>query len=101
MVKYIHFILILITLANLPLKAQFVESDERRKMWRKSARHKKFGKKSEAFNPYLDKKAKDKPSAKLNSQNTKAVRKMNKIAKKQTRSSKRKIKNKANKFIKG
>ena len=50
MVKYIHYILILITLANLPLKAQFIESDERRKLWRKSARHKKIGKKSEAFN---------------------------------------------------
>ena len=86
--KLIAICLFLFFVGSLPVKAQFVESDERKKMWRKS---KKRHKKREAFNPYLDKKKKDKPSEKLNKQNKREQRKQLKAAKKQKRRSMKKL----------
>lgn len=88
MIKHIQYLLVLLILASLPLKAQFTESKERKKMWRKSGkRHKP----REAFNPYLNKKGKDKPSSQLSKQNSRDIKRMNKNAKKQKRRSMRKL----------
>jgi hypothetical protein len=88
MVKYIQYLLLLLVLSTLPLKAQFTESKERKKMWRKSGkRHKP----REAFNPYLNKKGKDKPSSELSKQNSRDIKRMNKNAKKQKRRSMKKL----------
>lgn len=70
------------------VKAQFTESDERKKMWRKSGkRHKP----REAYNPYLKKKKKDKPSQQLSKQNAREQKRQLKAAKKQKRKSMKKL----------
>lgn len=86
--QILSIILFLLFTGSLPLKAQFTESDERKKMWRKSARRHKN---REAFNPYLEKKKKDKPSEKLNKQNKRDIRRQTKAAKKQKRRSMKKL----------
>lgn len=86
MKKIALLILVFWFIGQTPLKAQFTESKERKKMWRKSAkRHKK----REAFNPYLDKK--HKPSEELSKQNKRDIKRMNKMAKKQKRRSMKKL----------
>lgn len=65
---------------------QFGQSRERKKMWRKSARHRKN---KEAFNPYLDKKTK--PSQELGKQNARDQKRQLKEAKKQKRRSMKKL----------
>jgi len=75
-----------IFLGMLPLKAQFTESKERKKMWRKSGRKHKP---REAFNPYLNKKTK--PSQELGKQNAREQKRQLKAAKKQKRKSKKKL----------
>lgn len=80
--KSVFLILSLLLLASAPLRAQFSESKERKKMWKGSLkRHKK----REAFNPYLDKKRK--PSEELSSQNKRDLRRSNRAAAKQKRRS--------------
>lgn len=86
MKKLILFILFLGFVGVLPVKAQFSESDDRKKMWRKS---KKRRKNREAFNPYLNKKTK--PSEAMAKQNKKDIRRQIKAAKKQKRRSKKQI----------
>ena len=66
MIKYILRVFLVLIITHLPLNAQFSEKKERKKMWRKSGRRHKS---REAFNPYLEKKGKDKPSSELNKQN--------------------------------
>lgn len=83
--KKIIYILLLFILGNLTLHSQFSEKKERKRMWRKSARAKKHGKNREAFNPYLKKKNKDKPSSKAKREDEKAIRKMKKDFKRQNR----------------
>lgn len=83
--KLILFILFLGFVGVLPIKAQFSENEDRKKMWRKS---KKRRKNREAFNPYLNKKTK--PSEALAKQNKKDIRRQTKAAKKQKRRSKKK-----------
>jgi hypothetical protein len=73
-------------MASMPLKAQFSESKERKKMWRKSGRKHKP---REAYNPYLKKKTK--PSQELGKQNAKEQKRQLKAAKKQKRKSKKKL----------
>lgn len=86
MKKIAFFTLILFFIGRTPIMAQFQESKERKKMWRKSAkRHKK----REAFNPYLDKK--HKPSEELAKQNKREQRRQLKAAKKQKRRSMKKL----------
>ncbi len=68
--------------------AQFQESKERKKMWHKSGkRHKK----REAFNPYLDKKHKDKPSVKAAKAEKEGTRKMRRDYKRQQRRNMKKL----------
>jgi hypothetical protein len=55
MIKRVAILLIFLFVAYLPVKAQFTESKERKKMWRKSFKRRKN---RQAFNPYLDKKQK-------------------------------------------
>ncbi|MFO0323329.1 MAG: hypothetical protein ACK504_12985 [Bacteroidota bacterium] len=81
-------IIVILFLGSFSLKAQFTESKERKKMWRKSARSHKT---REAFNPYLEKKGKDKPSSLLNKENAKQIKRMNKAARRQKRRSMRKL----------
>ncbi|MBI3521043.1 MAG: hypothetical protein HY062_17015 [Bacteroidetes bacterium] len=88
MKKYIGIFLFLIAAGHLTLNAQFSESKERKKMWKKSARKHKA---REAYNPYLDKKTKDKPSQQLSKQNAREQRRQLKEAKKQKRRSMKKL----------
>ncbi len=74
----------LLILGTTPLRAQFSESKERKKMWGKSLRRHK---KKEAFNPYLDKK--HKPSEELGKQNKRELRRQNRAAKKQMKRNKK------------
>ncbi len=78
--KRIAFILCLLFVGSLPLQAQFSESKERKKMWKKSGRRRKN---REAFNPYLDKK--QKPSQELGKQNAKDQKRQLRAAKRQKR----------------
>ena len=59
---------------------------DRKRTWRKWRKNK------QSYNPYLDKKAKNKPSAMMARQNKKDMRRMNKSAKKQMRRSKKRVK---------
>ena len=71
--KILVIILLLFFACQLPVKAQFTESKERKKMWRKSGKKHKA---REAYNPYLDKKKKDKPSAKAAREEKEGTQKM-------------------------
>ncbi|MFN8116670.1 MAG: hypothetical protein U0W65_11190 [Bacteroidia bacterium] len=80
--------LFILFVGQFSVKAQFTESDERKKMWRKSGkRHKP----REAYNPYLKKKKKDKPSQQLSKQNAREQKRQLKAAKKQKRKSMKKL----------
>lgn len=63
----------------------FSQKKERKKLWRR------WKKNREAYNPYLNKKAKNKPSAKLNKVNKRELRKQKRLAKKQMKHNKRAI----------
>ncbi len=86
MKRLIILSLFLCFIGALPLKAQFDENPDRKKMWRKSKRKHKP---REAFNPYLDKKTK--PSQALSKQNAREQRKQLRAAKKQKRRSMKKL----------
>lgn len=88
MKEFIAISLFLFFIGQLPIKAQFTESDERKKMWRKSGRRHKA---REAYNPYLNKKKKDKPSQQLSKQNAREQKRQLKAAKKQKRKSMKKL----------
>jgi len=88
MKKIIGIILLFFFIGVLPVKAQFTESDERRKMWRKSKRKHKN---REAYNPYLDKKQKDKPSSKAAREEKKGAKKMRRDYKKQNKKNMKKL----------
>ena len=86
MKRLIILSLFLFFAGSLPLKAQFTERKERKKMWRKSGRKHKP---REAFNPYLNKKKK--PSQELSKQNAREQRRQLRAAKKQKRRSMKKL----------
>ena len=88
MKKIIGVALLLFFIGQLPVKAQFTESDERKKMWRKS---KKRHKAREAYNPYLDKKKKDKPSSVAAREEKKGTKKMKRDFKRQQRRNMKKL----------
>jgi hypothetical protein len=88
MKKMIVLALLLFFIGNLPVKAQFSESKERKKMWRKSGRRHKA---REAYNPYLDKKKKDKPSSLIAKDEKEGTRKMKRQFKKQQRRNMKKL----------
>jgi len=86
MKKTIIFFLLLFGFSCFQSSAQFSESKERKKMWRKSARKHKN---KDAFNPYLNKK--NKPSADLAKENIREQKRQLKAAKKQKRKNKKKL----------
>ncbi|MBA2613685.1 MAG: hypothetical protein H0U95_17110 [Bacteroidetes bacterium] len=65
----------------------FKEKRERKRVWRKHRTSK------DAYNPYLKKKAKDKPSAKVNSGNKREERRQKRAFKKQLKRNKKKLNN--------
>ena len=73
MKKLIGIALLLFFIGQLPVKAQFTESKERKRMWHKSGKRHKA---REAYNPYLDKKKKDKPSSIAAREEKKGTQKM-------------------------
>ncbi len=81
-------VLLLLFIGALPTSAQFSESKERKKMWGKSLRRHK---KREAYNPYLDKKKKDKPSSKAAKAEKEGTRKMRRDHRRQTRRNMKKL----------
>lgn len=88
MKKIIILGLLLFFVGTLPVKAQFTESDERKKMWRKSGRKHKA---REAYNPYLDKKKKNKPSAIAAREEKKGSKKMKRDYKRQNKRNMKKL----------
>ncbi len=88
MIKRISILLLFLFTAYLPIKAQYAESKERKRMWRKSLHRRKN---RQAFNPYLDKKSKDKPSAVAAAEDKKGTRKMKRDFKRQQRRAMKKM----------
>ncbi len=88
MIKKLASVLIILFVCSLPVKAQFSESKERKKMWHKSKHRRKN---REAFNPYLEKKNKDKPSSIEAQEEKKNVGRMKRDHKRQTRRNMRKL----------
>ena len=88
MIKRISILLIFLFMAYLPVKAQYTESKERKRMWRKSLHRRKN---RQAFNPYLDKKTKDKPSSVAAAEEKKGTRKMRRDYKRQQRRTMKKM----------
>jgi hypothetical protein len=86
--KIISIIIILFFIGQIPAKAQFSESKERKKMWRKSKRKHKT---REAYNPYLDKKQKDKPSSKAAKAEKEGTKKMRRDYKRQNKKNMKKL----------
>ncbi len=86
MKKTIVFFLLFFSFSYFQTNAQFSESKERKKMWRKSARKHKN---RDAFNPYLSKK--NKPSSELAKENIREQKRQLKAAKKQKRKNKKKL----------
>ena len=91
MKKILSLLLLLFFFLQMPLKAQFSESKERQRIWRKSMWVKKRGKKRVAFNPYLDKKRKDKPSSRMAKEEREGTRKMRRDFKKQNKRNMKKL----------
>ncbi|MCF8424744.1 MAG: hypothetical protein K9H41_10400 [Bacteroidia bacterium] len=88
MKKIVVIFLLFFYVGYLTLQAQFSESKERRKMWRKSGRKHKA---REAYNPYLDKKKKDKPSSKIAKEEKSGSRKMKREYKRQNKRNMKKL----------
>lgn len=65
----------------------FKQKKERKKIWRR------WRKNREAYNPYLDRKAKNKPSARMARGDKKELRRQKRLAKKQMRRGKRAVNN--------
>ncbi len=86
--KYLVLFFFTLFIGQLPVKAQFTESDERKKMWRKSGKRHKA---REAYNPYLKKKKKDKPSSVAAREEGKGVKKMRRDYKRQNRRNMKKL----------
>ncbi|MCW3078439.1 MAG: hypothetical protein JWO32_3048 [Bacteroidetes bacterium] len=63
----------------------FKQKKERKRIWRK------WRKNREAYNPYVDAKAKDKPSAKMARKNKKELKRQKRTAKKELRKNKKKF----------
>lgn len=77
--KFVYSILLMLfTLSAYQAPAQDDSfRKDRNRIWRK------WNKKKQSYNPYLDKKAKNKPSAKLARQNKKDLKRKNRAVKKQ------------------
>lgn len=88
MKKHLVLFLLILFFGQLPLKAQFTESDERKKIWRKSGKRHKA---REAYNPYLKKKKKDKPSSVAAREEKKGVKKMRRDYKRQNKRNMKKL----------
>ena len=78
--------IILLLAVGLPAQYDFSEKKERHKIWRKT-----FRKKRQSYNPYLDRKRKDKPSAQMARENKKDVKRQQRNAKKVMRKNRREI----------
>ncbi len=76
----------LVLVFAVPAQAQsgmFKQKKERKKVWRRWSSHK------DGYNPYLHKKNRNKPSAKLARENRREVKKQTRVAKRQARRAKR------------
>lgn len=87
----LHILLLFLFLGlNTPLLSQekemFKQKRERKRIWRRWKPNR------EAYNPYLKKKAKDKPSARIAKGNRKEIRQQKRKDKRQLRRSKKTIK---------
>ncbi len=90
-IRFLAFIfLFCFFLTEQPTMAQnemFKQKKERKKLWRR------WKKNREAYNPYLNKKGKNKPSARMARGDKKELRRQKRIAKKQMRRNKKAIAN--------
>lgn len=76
----------IVFLVSLPAQSQsgmFKQKKERKKVWRRWSSHK------DGYNPYLSRKNRNKPSAKLARENRKEVKRQTRAAKRQARRAKR------------
>jgi hypothetical protein len=89
--KILAFVLLFV----LPVEVQaqnddmFKQKRERKRLWRRWRGRERKNK--TAFNPYLEKKAKDKPSARLAKGNKREIRQQKRMARRQMRKSKKKV----------
>jgi hypothetical protein len=85
--KFIYRLLIvLFVLSNTPgFSQEDMFRKDRKRTWRKWRKNK------QSYNPYLEKKAKNKPSAQLAKSNRREIKRQNKVAKKQMRRSRKKV----------
>lgn len=79
-------LLLTVNIADAQQKEMFKQKRERKRLWRRWRSDK------DAYNPYLKKKAKDKPSARMAKGNKKEIRQQRRRDKRQMRRSKRTIK---------
>jgi hypothetical protein len=70
----------------------FKQKRERKRLWRKHHGNRER-KNKKAFNPYLEKKASDKPSARMARGNRNELRMQKRLARRQMRKSKKKVNN--------
>ena len=82
-------VLLLLWLPSAAQDDMFSEKRERHRVW------KKWNRKRDAYNPYLDRKRKDRPSQQMARDNKREIKKQQRTGKKQMRRSKKAI-NKAN-----
>jgi ABC-type multidrug transport system fused ATPase/permease subunit len=83
-----RLLLALFFIATVPLSLSAQKDEykkERKKIWRQ------WGKNKESYNPYLDKKEKNKPSVKTAKTEKKELKKQKKLARKDMRRSKRRL----------
>jgi hypothetical protein len=81
-----RILLVLFLVSAIPVHSQDdLFRKERKRTWRKWRKNK------QSYNPYLDKKAKNKPSSIIARGNKKDMRRMNRSAKKQMRHSKKRV----------
>ena len=88
--RYLLQILLVFMVITLPAQSSndmFKQKRERKKVWRRHRITK------DAYNPYLHKKDKDKPSARIARGDKKEIRHQKRLARKQLRRSKRKTHN--------
>jgi hypothetical protein len=90
-IRFLVVLLLLVGFSSPILVAQnemFKQKKERKKMWKRSKNRRKN---REAYNPYLERKAKNKPSARMARGEKKELRRQKRLAKKQMKRGKKAV----------
>jgi hypothetical protein len=90
-IRFLVVLLLFVGFSSPILVAQnemFKQKKERKKMWKRSKNRRKN---REAYNPYLERKAKNKPSARMARGEKKELRRQKRLAKKQMKRGKKAV----------